>query len=64
MAAARHPLGARGIRIVRLWFGAHCISECRAEARIAGRYTDEWRRRFPGLQITDDPAALAPAVRS
>ncbi|MGW6196980.1 hypothetical protein ACWF0M_12610 [Kribbella sp. NPDC055110] len=63
MATFIDRVESRDDRVVRLWFGEYCISELKAEPKLAGRYVGAWRSRFPGLRITDDPAELAPAVR-
>ncbi|WP_020386443.1 hypothetical protein [Kribbella catacumbae] len=41
-------------RRVRLWFGPHQIADFIGEAAHADRYEAAMRRRFPGLQITND----------
>jgi hypothetical protein len=41
-------------RRVRLWFGHHQIADFIGEAAHADRYEAAMRRRFPGLQITNE----------
>lgn len=41
-------------RRVRLWFGPHQIADYIGEAAHADRYEAAMRRRFPGLQITNE----------
>jgi hypothetical protein len=47
-------------RRIRLWFGPHQIADYIGEAPAAARYEAAMRRRFPGLEITDDPMPPAP----
>jgi hypothetical protein len=47
-------------RRVRLWFGQHLIADYIGEAASADRHEAAMRRRFPGLEITNDPLRAAP----
>jgi hypothetical protein len=52
-------------RRVRLWFGHHQIGEYIGEAAYAERYAAAMRRRFPGLEITNEAlAARSPSAAS
>jgi hypothetical protein len=42
---------------VRLWFGRHQIADYIGEPSSAARYEAAMRRRFPGLDITNQPLA-------
>ena len=42
-------------RRVRLWFGPHQIADYIGDQPGASRYEAAMRRRFPGLEITNDP---------
>ncbi len=42
-------------RRVRLWFGQHQLADFIGEPAAATRYEAAMRRRFPGLEITNDP---------
>lgn len=42
-------------RRVIVSLGPHTISEYYADAELAARYTAAMSRRFPGLQVTDQP---------
>ena len=44
-------------RRVRLWFGRHQIADYIGELASAARYEAAMRRRFPGLDITNQPLA-------
>jgi hypothetical protein len=37
-----------------LWFGSHLISDYIGEQAGAARYEAAMRRRFPGLEVTND----------
>ena len=41
-------------RRVRLWFGQHQIADYIGQPAHADRYEAAMRRRFPGLQITNE----------
>lgn len=43
-------------RRVRVWFGEYIIVEKVARPALASQLADGWRRRFPGLRVTNDPA--------
>jgi hypothetical protein len=45
---------------VRLWFGRHQIADYIGEPSSAARYEAAMRRRFPGLDITNQPLADQP----
>jgi hypothetical protein len=45
---------------VRLWFGQHQIADYIGEPASAARYEAAMRRRFPGLEITNDPMPVRP----
>ena len=47
-------------RRVRVWFGQYLIGDYIGEPAYANRYEAAMRRRFPGLDITNDP--LRPCV--
>ena len=47
-------------RRVRLWFGQHQLADFIGEPAAATRYEAAMRRRFPGLEITNDPLTAAP----
>ena len=47
-------------RRVRLWFGQHVIADYIGDPAGATRYESAMRRRFPGLDITNDPLPIAP----
>jgi hypothetical protein len=47
-------------RRVRLWFGRHQIADYIGEPSSAARYEAAMRRRFPGLDITNQPLADQP----
>jgi hypothetical protein len=52
-------------RRVRLWFGQHQIGEYIGDAAYADRYAAAMRRRFPGLEITNEAlAARSPSAAS
>ncbi|GAA0924529.1 hypothetical protein GCM10009554_03350 [Kribbella koreensis] len=52
-------------RRVRLWFGQHQIGEYIGDAAYAERYAAAMRRRFPGLEITNEAlAARSPSAAS
>jgi hypothetical protein len=53
-------------RRVRLWFGHHQIGDFIGEPAHADRYEAAMRRRFPGLDITNEAlmTSSAPAARS
>ncbi|MEV0287917.1 hypothetical protein AB0H36_27705 [Kribbella sp. NPDC050820] len=53
MTTATAPVAP--LRIVRVWFGPHIIAEYRAEAGLAGRYAAAMARRFPSLNVTNQP---------
>jgi hypothetical protein len=40
---------------VRLWFGPHQIADYIGDQPGASRHEAAMRRRFPGLEITNDP---------
>ncbi|HET6297725.1 MAG TPA: hypothetical protein VFG33_30350 [Kribbella sp.] len=42
-------------RRVRVWFGQYLIGDYIGEPAYANRYEAAMRRRFPGLDITNDP---------
>jgi hypothetical protein len=50
-------MGATGARQrrVRIWFGEYVIADQRAEPDLAERYAAAMIRRFPGLQVTNEP---------
>ncbi|TQJ17865.1 hypothetical protein FB475_1994 [Kribbella jejuensis] len=55
-------------RRVRLWFGGYRIAEFVGEPAVAVRYEAKMRRRFPGLEVTNevlpvnaDPVDYSPA---
>ncbi|MEV5964778.1 hypothetical protein AB0L70_23605 [Kribbella sp. NPDC051952] len=48
-------------RRVRLWFGPHQIADYIGDDAAATRYEAKMRRRFPGLEITNDPLGVRPA---
>ncbi|TDW16969.1 hypothetical protein [Kribbella kalugense] len=48
-------------RRVRLWFGPHQIAEYIGDPPAATRYEAAMRRRFPGLDTTNDPVSIAPS---
>jgi hypothetical protein len=50
MTAASSPR-----RHVRVWFGNYQIGDYIGEPAYANRYEAAMRRRFPGLDITNDP---------
>jgi hypothetical protein len=43
-----------------LWFGPHLISDYIGDQAGAARYEAAMRRRFPGLDVTNDPLPVAP----
>ena len=45
-------------RRVRLWFGQHQIADYIGEAAHANRYEAAMRRRFPGLEVTNEALAI------
>jgi hypothetical protein len=51
-----------------MWFGQYQIADFIGEPAAADRYEAAMRRRFPGLEITNDPLPLPrppePAVRA
>ena len=47
-------------RRVRLWFGQHQLADFIGEPAAATRYEAAMRRRFPGLEITNDPVPATP----
>ncbi|WP_328326846.1 hypothetical protein OHA70_39175 [Kribbella sp. NBC_00382] len=52
-------------RRVRLWFGQHQIGEYIGDHAYADRYEAAMRRRFPGLEITNETlAARSPSAAS
>jgi hypothetical protein len=40
---------------VRVWFGLYPIADYIGEQRSADRYEAAMRRRFPGLDVTNEP---------
>ena len=42
-------------RRVRLWFGRHPIADYIGDPASADRHEAAMRRRFPGLEITNEP---------
>lgn len=42
-------------RRVRVWFGAHAITDHIATADQAERYEEAMRRRFASLRVTSEP---------
>jgi hypothetical protein len=44
---------------VRLWFGPHQIADYIGDQPGAARYEAAMRRRFPGLEITNDPLSIS-----
>lgn len=40
---------------IRVWFGNHPIADYCAEAAMAARYAAAMGRRFPSLNITNEP---------
>ena len=44
---------------VRLWFGPHQIADYLGDQPGAARYEAAMRRRFPGLEITNDPLSIS-----
>ncbi|MFG1815524.1 hypothetical protein ACGFIF_17280 [Kribbella sp. NPDC049174] len=47
-------------RRVRLWFGRHPIADYIGDPASADRHEAAMRRRFPGLEITNEP--LVPRI--
>jgi hypothetical protein len=45
-----------------LWFGQHQIADYIGEPPAAARYEAAMRRRFPGLEITNDPLPPSPPL--
>ncbi|MGW6199306.1 hypothetical protein ACWF0M_24370 [Kribbella sp. NPDC055110] len=45
---------------VRLWFGPHQISDYIGEQAGAARYEAAMRRRFPGLEVTNELLPVTP----
>jgi hypothetical protein len=41
-----------------MWFGQYQIADFIGEPSAADRYEGAMRRRFPGLEITNDPLPL------
>ncbi|MGW5194027.1 hypothetical protein ACWEOO_32560 [Kribbella sp. NPDC004138] len=46
-------------RRVRLWFGPHQIADYIGEPAAAARHEAAMRRRFPGLDVTNDPLPVS-----
>ncbi|WP_132148792.1 hypothetical protein [Kribbella antiqua] len=46
-------------RRVRLWFGQHLIADYIGDQASADRHEAAMRRRFPGLEITNQPLRAA-----
>jgi hypothetical protein len=46
-------------RRVRLWFGPHQIADYIGEPAAAARHEAAMRRRFPGLEVTNDPVPVS-----
>ncbi|HWD77690.1 MAG TPA: hypothetical protein VG497_02385 [Kribbella sp.] len=44
---------------VRLWFGPHRISEYIGDDAAAARHEAKMRRRFPGLEVTNEPLPVS-----
>jgi hypothetical protein len=44
---------------VRLWFGRHVIADYIGDPASADRHEAAMRRRFPGLEITNEPLRTA-----
>jgi len=44
---------------VRLWFGRHQIADYIGDPASAARHEAAMRRRFPGLEITNDPVPVS-----
>lgn len=45
-------------RRVRVWFGQYQIGHYIGEPEYADRYEAAMRRRFPGLEVTNEPLPM------